>query len=141
VEGLRLMKAALPHLRLLICPMNKLGRLSKYLSDSEKLFLANQLIFNEKNPLPSLNSSTKSRSKPHLVLELIPREQLKSNWEMVGQKLGSKSKPRKLEIHLVARHNLRLKGMEILTDAHNFPDMEATKNAHNTSQGYLFLPL
>jgi len=64
---MKLMKAVLPHLRLLTVPADELGRLSKYLSKSQRQFLADWLMYKDTtralNISPSLNLNTKPRSQ------------------------------------------------------------------------------
>jgi len=66
------MKAVLPHLRLLTLPANHFDQLSKYLSKSQKLFLAARLMFKDKtgaaNVSPAINLSTKTRNQENMII-------------------------------------------------------------------------
>jgi len=66
------MDAVLPHLRLLTVPANHFDQLSKYLSTSQKSFLAARLMFKDKtsaaNVSPSINLSTTTRNQENMII-------------------------------------------------------------------------
>jgi len=65
---MELMKAVIPHLRLLTLPVIHFEQLSKYLSKSQRVFLADRLMYKDAtsafNVSPSLNLNNKPRSQP-----------------------------------------------------------------------------
>jgi len=83
------MNAVLPHLRLLTVPVNHFDQLSKYLSTSQKSFLAARLIFKDEtsaaNVSPSINLSTKTRNQPgsrNMIIYLLQYKERFDNTKM-----------------------------------------------------------
>jgi len=119
------MKALIHHLRLLTLPVNQLYRLSKYLSEAQMAYLSKRLVFKveigaEKIPASlNLNLSTRSRLKCH-KLEFIGEKTLNP----VGKVMR-----KALEIKLVARQNLIVKGIELLSRSNNEPMLEDKEKA------------
>jgi len=145
-EEVQLMKALIPHLRLLTLPMDQLDRLSKYLSKSQKYLLAERLMFKDEscagNATPRLNLTTLPRSRPvqdvlneQFLLEFIAEDLIKTNWDMIGvEQKGNRLRKRKvLQIELKPRQHLVLKGIEVLTRANNFPKLEFVSNTKEAS--------
>jgi len=95
------MKAVIPQLRLLTVPVDQHAQLSKYLTNSEKLFLAKSLMYKDENSAAKegssrLNLSTSSRSGPKsqkFKLGFIAKDFIKTDWEMIyRQWLGANAK-------------------------------------------------
>jgi len=63
-EGFELMRAALPHLRVLTLAVDKLSLLTKYLTAEEKTFLAGQMVFMEENCAAAVPVSILNTTKP-----------------------------------------------------------------------------
>jgi len=131
-----MMKTVIPYLRLLTLPVDKLDQLAKYLSNSQKLFLANRLMFKEENIAGNvstrLNMSTESRSQPEQVLskkfEFVAEDLIKTDFEMLGTEIKKNTMWKSLQIKLVAKQHLFVKGIEVLTRANNFPQFELVSN-------------
>jgi len=136
-EEMELMKAVIPHLRLLSLPkMEQLKLLSKYLSDSQKLFLTKKIAFKEEdvagNVPPLLHLSTVPRCRQKMSkfkLDFIAEDLIKSDWEMMGKFVPQESTSyNRLQMELVAQEHLLLKGIEVLTRAHNDPKLKFASN-------------
>jgi len=139
-EEVEMMNAVIPHLRLLTLPMDKLGQVAKYLSDSQLAYLAKRLMYKGENipgkVSPSLNLSTSSRSRPksqNFKLEFIAEDLIKNNWQMMGLELKENKMWNNLQIHVVAEQHLVVKGIEILTRANNSPKIEFVNNEDEIS--------
>jgi len=122
-----MMKAVIPHLRLLTVPVDKLHReLSKYLSKAQLACLAKRLIFKDEASAGKVHLSleTSSRSNPKsqtIKLGFISEDLIKNDWEMIGVLAPKDNTVEKdLWINLVAQQHLFVKGIEILTRA-NMP--------------------
>jgi len=63
-KGLELLKAALPHLRLLTLPLDNLSRLDEYLSPSAKLDLNNVIFKGENHGSTTFCLKRHPRNKP-----------------------------------------------------------------------------
>jgi len=134
-----LLRAALPHLRLLTLPLDQLSLLSNYLSPQEKGFLSAKLLFNEGNSSdleapPSLNTTTEPREPAKVSLaslsvklELIPENSIIiDHFKMPGEALfkiqSDWSDKEVFEVDFVdVSHNLFLTGVETLTRGNNRP--------------------
>jgi len=118
-----MMKAVIPHLRLLTLPMDKLDPLSKYLSDSQMMsYMAKKPIF---NAYPPLNLSTKNRPKSNeFDLNFIADELIKTDWDKIVLEPKKNPTLNTLQVELVAGQSLVLKGIEILTRANNYPQFD-----------------
>jgi len=130
-----MMKAVIPHLRLLTLPIDQLDPISKYLSDLQIAFLAKRLIFKDENRAgvfhAALNLSTESRSRPKsqkFKLDFIAEDLIKDDWEMLGAETKKSIEWNCLTLELVAEQHLVLKGVEILTRANNSPKIEFVNN-------------
>jgi len=142
-----MMAAVIPHLRLLTLPMDKLGPLSKYLTDSQMSYLAKRLIFKDENSAgnvsPGLNLSTSSRRRPALEkkikFEFIAEDLIKNDWQMMNLETKGSTTWNTLQIRFVAEQHLLLKGMEILTRANNSPKIEFVSHKGEPSSRYFFL--
>jgi len=138
------MRAALPHLRLLTLPVDKLHFFSIYLSAEEKTSLAVQLLFKKgsssQSPLPStLNSSTTPREQSVYLelgscwLEIIPDDFIiTDHFKMGGQPLNKiRSKGGQREVFTLdlikIKRDMCLTGIEILTQANNCPQFKQAK--------------
>jgi len=135
-----MMKAIIPHLRLLTLPMDKLDQLSKYLSNSQMVYLAKRLIFKEEvgtaEVSPPLNLSTSLRSQPkrrEFKFEFISEDLIKSDWQMMGLELKKSTTWNTLKLELVAEQHLIVKGIEILTQANNSPNIEFVSSKNEAS--------
>jgi len=113
---LQLLKTAIPHFRLGTLTVNEIKQLSKSWLNSEKTLLGNRLLVQKGNSLPR-NKAQQSHEKT-IVLEFIPKEVIKSDWEMIGQSLIQMKKV-VLKVTLGAKQNIFLRGMEVLTRAEN----------------------
>jgi len=137
-EEVEMMKAVIPHLRLLTLPMDKLDPFSKYLSNSQKGDLAK---FKE-DGIPgkvsaSLNLSTSPRTRPktsQLELDFIAEDLIKSDLQMMGSELKENTPGNLLRIKLVPEQHLFLKGIEILTRANNYSQSEFSQNNEESSR-------
>jgi len=140
-EEVEMMKAVIPHLRLLTLPVDKLDPLSKYLSNSQKLFLANVMMFKHEDAAdivsPTINSSSVSRIRPKTLqgvlkkkfkLDFIAENLIKNDWQMMNLELKQNKMWNTSQIRLVAAQHLVLKGIEILTRANNSPKIEFVGN-------------
>jgi len=140
-EEVVLMKAVIPHLRLLNLPMVQLDQLCKYLSDSQISFLAKRLICKDKvvDLPPTVNLSTLSRIRKQpnfqkFVVEFIAEDLIKNCFEMIGLELKKNATAMKtMRIRLVAQQHLFLKGLEVLTKANNWPGFEVLNDNNTTS--------
>jgi len=133
-----MMKALIPHLRLLTVPVDKLDPLAKYLSDSQMSYLAKRLVFKVDNVVPlGLNSSTLSRCRPvrdeKFKFDFISEDLIKSDWQMLGLEPKKSTTWNTLQITLVAAEHLVVKGIEILTRANTSPKTEFIRLKHETS--------
>jgi len=134
----QLMKAVIPHLRLLTLSMDKLDQLVKYLSNSQMLFLTKRLVFGLEtsvgNVAPTLNLNALARSCPQtrlnkkFKLELIAEDLIKSDWEMMGLVSKKNTLWKALQIKFVAEQHLFVKGIELLTRANTSPKFEVVSN-------------
>jgi len=139
-EEFELMRAVLPHLRLLTLPVEQLTELNNYLKPEEKVFLAVQMVFDDENssgPSPqSLNTNTTPREKavvvslPSVKLELIPEKSITTDHlKMPGQPLHKSKCDQyskevfKIEVVDVSQ-NVCLTGIEILTRGNNQPQFK-----------------
>jgi len=136
-EGFELMRAALPHLRLLTLPTDKIPLLTKYLTPDERTFVAGHVLFKveetSRGPAPpSLTTNTTPRT--NAILELIPENLIVDGYEkMTEQDLCSVQTGALTKLLYVFNvgQNCILKGVEILTEAKYFPPTSAkeTKKA------------
>jgi len=129
------MRDALSHLRVLTLPQDKLSLLLKYFSPEEIDFLTGKLLFEDENSSspPSLNSNANPRSKI-FCLELIPEHLIIADHrKMIDQDLdycyGGKTK---FCYTIDVGYDFCLKGIEILTQAKNFPDFKKTTANNKT---------
>jgi len=138
------MRAALPHLRLLTLPMDKLYQLSKFLSPEERSFLAVRLLFQESAASPpSLNTNASPREKfvSNKVWEVIPeRLILTDHLEMTGKGLARCERAKEMfsvDLNFLLE-TICLKGIEILTQANNYPEFKQTANNSDRCEIFLF---
>jgi len=129
------MRDALSHLRVLTLPQDKLSLLVKYFSPEEIDFLTGKLLFKDENstsPL-SLNSNANPRSK-NFCLELIPENVIITDHrKMIGQDLDlCYGRTTKFCYTIDISSDFCLKGIEILTQAKNFPDFKKTTANNKT---------
>jgi len=129
-KGLELMQAALPHLRLLTLPVEKLNRLGRFLTDSQKRFLANRLMFKdydstEKIP-DGLNPSILSRSRNQkFVVDFIDTKDLvEMDSDILGQVPTETANVKFLKISIKAKRDLFVRGIELLTRTNFSPTTE-----------------
>jgi len=139
-DGFELMRAALPHLRLLTLELDQISLLTKYLTAEEKTFLAGELFFKEgttPNPAPSSLSTNKSPRRKSLV-ELIPENLIVK--ETSDQDLDTlhATNSTKFQCQIInADRDFILRGVEILTQAKIIPD--STNNAKKAKYAFLHL--
>jgi len=141
-KEVEMMKALIPHLRLLTLPLDKLDPLSKYLSNSQIGYLAKRLIFKDEDSAgkfsPPLNLSTSLRSRPKtqkFKFDLIAEDLIKSDWQMMGLGTKKNTKWNNMQITFIAAEHLVLEGVEILTRANNSPKTEfVSKNSGESSR-------
>jgi len=147
-EEIQMMKAVIPLLRLLLVPVDKLDPLSKYLTNSQMLYLAKQLIFKVENGVanvsPGLNSSTLTRNGLKInqdvlkmeskLVNLIAEDLIKTDCKMTDLNPNEKGLKKVLQIHLIPQQNLLVKGIEILTRAKEFVKVELA-NSNNEESG------
>jgi len=146
-----MMKDIIPHLRVLMLPMDKLNQLSKYLSNSQMSYLTRKLTFKEENCAakipPSLNPSSSPRSRPKIrrlhdenfKLEFISKDFIKSDWEMMGLESKNNATWKTSQIKFVAEQHLFVKGIEILTIANSFPKYELAKQDNEESSRCFYI--
>jgi len=133
------MKAVLPHLRLLTLPIDKLGQVSHYLSDSQIAYLAKMMMHVDENSAgsvsPGLNLSRLPRSRPKnkkLKLEFIAEDLIKNDCGLMG--FGAQNIPPKekiLRLKFVAKQNLFFKGIELLSRANKSPEVDEFLSGDN----------
>jgi len=134
-EGFELMRAALPHLRLLTLQNEQLSQLAKFLTAEEKTFLSAKMLFGDENlSAPStLNSSTTPRACAivfeSVLVDIIPSNLIVTDhMKMIGQPVSkSQVKLNQSEMFSVdfvdIAQNVCLTGIEILTQANNHPQL------------------
>jgi len=134
-DGFELMRAALPHLRLLTLPTDQISMLGKYLTAEEKAFLAQQVVFKQENASytvpPSLNTNATPRMKAASscdtnTLELIPEHLIITDHIKMIEKCLSLRDPQVFYLHIFSCQDFCLKSFEILTRANNYPDFRKT---------------
>jgi len=141
-EEAELMKAVVPHLRLLTLPIDKLGPISNYLSDTQIAYLAKIVMHKDERSAgsvsPGLNLSRVPRRRPKnqkLKLEFIAEDLIKNDWQMMCSLERKKNDlERGLQIFFVAKQHLFLKGIEILTKANNNPKFECVSSNKKASR-------
>jgi len=138
-EGFELMRAALPHLRLLTLPsIDQISLLAKYLTKGEKTYLSMKLLFKEEkssNPAPpSLNTNSRIRGaslNPN-ILELIPENLITDS--LLTTKLDKITV--KDDIKFVCEFNIHhdcvLLGVEILSCVNKFDGATSAKTSKKT---------
>jgi len=127
---MELMRAALPHLRLMTLPLDKFSGLAEYLTAEERNYLAGNVFFKNKNvsgPAPlGLNQNTTPRfnSIALVFYELIPESFINEHYlQMICQNLELDCVPRctKFVCEFTVPRDFNLKGLEILTRVLNAP--------------------
>jgi len=131
-EGSELMRAALPHLRLLSLSLEQHSLLAKYLTAEEKSYFWQQVYFKEDSAAPappSLNTNTAPREKAFscTILELIPEDSIIT--DHVKMMLHHDLDSTKIGVDTIAfyctivgNEDFCLKSMEILTQANRCQD-------------------
>jgi len=150
-EGFDLMRAALPHLRLLNLSRMQLSLLSKYLLAEEMTFLAVQKVFKDQivvAPPTSVNTNHTPRVKVasqqslQCQSDIIPDDLIiTDHFKMGGRplnKIRAKSGQREIfSFDLTKIHqDMCLTGIEILTQANNCPEFKHAEGKN--PKGYLF---
>jgi len=123
------MEAANPHLRLLSLKIDdELNLLSDCLSDSEKVLLANKMLFKDATIAENKCSPILiPRNKPpsglpnsgRFVLDLIPQECIQTEENMFRKHLFASIEDVKLKLEITTNRHMIIEGMEILTRARN----------------------
>jgi len=141
---MELMKAFIPHLRLLTLPVIHFEQLSKYLSKSQRQFLADRLMYKDTtsalNISPSLNLSTKTRiqlKNISIIVKLITGKTIKvKTLKATDTVMNLKTKIYEMEGIPVDQSRLIFAGCQ-LEDYKNLSDY----NILSESTIYLVLPL
>jgi len=137
------MRAALLHLRLLTLPADKIFHqgLGKYLSNEERIFLGCRLFNTERPPCdpipPTLCPIDFPRNEADFcrpnTLELIPEHLIVTDFEdIAGQNFYKSGLCKEVFcIEFEVLQNLILKGIEILTQAEDYPMVVDCKDKSN----------
>jgi len=129
-EGYNLMRAALPHLKLLTLPMDQISLLTKYLLPEEKVYLSKQVFLKEEDVSaeapPCLNTDKVPRTSVYQnpnPFELFSKEYIITDHsKMSNQDLCTirGNGPTKFRCDITPSKDFFLKAVEILTRATNF---------------------
>jgi len=142
-ERFDLVRAALPHLRLMTLPMEEISQLTEFLLPDEKAFLSEQVFFKADSVCssdevpPGLNANRQPRNQsifgnPY-TLELIPKKVLiLDHYKMIGQDVDTitgLSGTTKFCCLVTASQNCCLKAVDILSHANDYPDLRRSKDS------------
>jgi len=125
-EGYELMRAALPHLRLLTIKTEQLSNLSKYLLPEEKIYLGVQVVFKEdlRAAPPPATVNTNKYPRPTFtppspkVLHLIPSPLINTKYnKLEGVEVRQVERDSKFCLRVHVCQSFCLKEVEILTRA------------------------
>jgi len=137
------MRAALPHLRLLTLPVDRLFLLATFLTAEEKIFLFGKMIFSEEKTEEEeiapqgLNTNKTPRTRVgasrHKIVELIFEEWIiTDHLEMVGKDVLQTPAPNEVfSVTFGVCQNLCLEGLQILTQANNNPKFRRVSGTLN----------
>jgi len=153
-RGFELMRAALPHLKLLTLKADQLSQLGKYLTSEEKYFLSVRLTFKKEDwcgaAPPSLNTNSNVPAVKQIVeLEEITSSPLKETVELISKDLITKgysemksptciNKRTKFFCGISLKEDRRLMGVEILTRFKRFDEAHSPKKARYFNCSVLF---
>jgi len=125
-QALLMLNAALPHLRLLSLPEEELGRFLKSLITSEDMWLFRDVHLSSfsQNAEPRTQTDTSHSPCRSFWVEVIPEELLENNRKVVDAELSEERVSIKWEMHLTACKSFYLQGMQLLTRAKNYPELD-----------------